>query len=190
MTTETRPQPQQTISYGTAPPRVPLSQRVNFRMIIFAAVVLLLIGTPVYIYLDSALSGGIHHHGDITECDLKAMSNFPFDQTNGTTNDIPKQWRDLDGKRIQVTGELYAPDSASNDLDHFDLVYSIAKCCFSGPPQIQHFVHSKVKDGGTVPYVSGLVEVVGVLKVNVQKDAKTGKITQVYAMDVESVKPL
>jgi hypothetical protein len=190
MTTDTRPQPQPTIPYKTPAPHVPLSRRVNFRMIIFAAVVLLLIGTPVYIYLDSALSGGIHRHGDVTEVDLKAMSNFPFDQTNGTINDIPKQWRDLDGKRVQVTGEIYAPDSASNDLDHFDLVYSIAKCCFSGPPQIQHFVHSKVKDGGTVPYYNGLVQVVGILKVDVQKDPKTGKVSQVYALDVENLKSL
>jgi hypothetical protein len=159
-------------------------------MIIFVAVVLALIGTPVYIYLDNALTGGIHNRGDRLEVDLKSMSNFPFDQANGTVNDIPKQFRDLDGKRIVVTGEIYAPDSASADLDHFDLVYSIAKCCFSGPPQIQHFVHSKVKDGGTVPYVNGLVEVVGVLKVDVQKNPETGKISQVYAMDIESVKPL
>jgi hypothetical protein len=174
----------------TSAPKVPLSERVNIRMIVFAAVVLLLIGTPVYIYLDSTLSGGIHRHGDVAEVDLKAMSNFPFDQTNGTVNDIPKQWRELDGKKIQVTGEIYAPDSASADLDHFDLVYSIAKCCFNGPPQIQHFVHARVKDGGTVPYLNGLVEVVGVLKVDVKKDPATGKVSQVYAMDVENVKSL
>lgn len=189
MSTQTQPQ-QPPISYGTAPRRVPLGQRVNFRMIAFAAIVLLLIGTPVYIYLDSVLSGGIHHRGNVIEVDLKSMSNFPFDQTNGTINDIPKQFRELDGKRVVVTGEIYAPDSASGDLDHFDLVYSIAKCCFSGPPQIQHFVHSRVKDGGTVPYLSGLVEVVGILKVDVQKDPKTGKVAQVYALDVEDLKQL
>ncbi|HZZ45094.1 MAG TPA: hypothetical protein VFE58_19310 [Tepidisphaeraceae bacterium] len=171
-------------------PKVPLSERINIRMIVFASVVLLLIGTPVYIYLDSVLSGGIHHHGDIIEVDLKAMSNFPFDQQNGTINDIPKEFRDLDGKRVQVQGEIYAPDSASENIDHFDLVYSIAKCCFAGPPQIQHFVHSKVKDGGTVPYMNGLVQAVGILKVDVKHDEKTGKVSQVYAMQIESVKQL
>lgn len=177
-------------SASTSNYKVPLSERINIRMIIFASVVLLLIGTPVYIYLDSVLSGGIHHEGNLDVVDLKAMSNFPFDQVNGTIEDIPKQWRDLNGKRIQVNGEMYINDSAAPQVDHFELVYSIAKCCFNGPPQIQHFVHSRVVDNGTVPNVTGLVQVVGILKVDVKKDPISGKVGQVYAMDVESLKPL
>jgi hypothetical protein len=172
----------------TSAPKVPLSERVNIRMIVFAAVVLLLIGTPVYIYLDSTLSGGIHVEGNLARVDLKAMSNFPFDQTNGTIDDVPKQWRDLNGKRVELQGEIYAPQSAGDSVARFDLVYSIAKCCMVGAPQVQHFVHSRVKDGGAVPYYNGLVSVVGVLKVDVKQDA--GKVSQVYALDVEDVKPL
>lgn len=167
--------------------KVPWSGRINFRMIIFAAVVLALVGAPVYIYLDSRLSGGIKNHGDYLEVDLKAMSNFPFDQINGTVNDIPQRFRDLDGKRVMVEGEIWAPNSAGNDLRNFELVYSIAKCCFSGPPQIQHFVQSKpVK--GTIPYYSGLVRVVGTLHVNVQKAG--GQVSSVYQLQVESVDPV
>lgn len=186
--TQQQQQPQQTIpSYAQAPAAVPITKRVNPRMIVFGLILIGLLGLPLYIYLDSVLTGGIKVHSDRVEVDLKAMSNFPFDQENGTVNDIPQQWRDLDGKRIEVSGEIWAPDSASADVDHFDLVYSIAKCCFSGPPQIQHFVKSRVKDNGTVPYYNGLVRVVGVLKVNVKKDPQTNKIGQVYEMEVESV---
>jgi hypothetical protein len=154
-------------------------------MIVFVGVVLLLIGAPVYIYVDSVLSGGIKHAGDREIVELKALSNFPFDQENGTINDVPKKWRELDGKRVELVGELWAPNSASYELNKFELVYSIAKCCTSGPPQIQHFVQSTVKDGRTVPFYDGLVRVVGTLHVDVKKDG--GRVSQVYALDVESV---
>ena len=39
--------------------KIPLSDRINLRMIAFFGVLLVLIGYPVYIYLDSAVHGGI-----------------------------------------------------------------------------------------------------------------------------------
>jgi hypothetical protein len=159
---------------------------VNFRILAFAAIVLGLIGFPMYIYLDSAISGGIKDHGSYKEVDLKAMSNFPLDQANGTVNDIPRQWRELDGKRIQVVGEIWAPNSASPELQEFQVVYSIAKCCFSGPPQIQHFVQAKAADK-PIMYSPGLVRLTGKLRVDVKRE--NGKVTQVYALDVEQAEP-
>jgi hypothetical protein len=67
--------------------KVPLSERINFRIIFFSLVVLFLVGAPAYIYLDSELSGGIKDRGDYLEVDLKAMSSFPFNQTAGTIDD-------------------------------------------------------------------------------------------------------
>ncbi len=163
-------------------------QRINFRIIAFAAVVLGLVGFPVYLYVDSILSGGVHQRGDLLEVDLKAMSNFPFDQADGTLNDIPPQWRALDGKRVLLYGEQWVPYSASPEISSFDLVYSITKCCFNGPPQVQHFVHSRTRPGLKVGYFSGLVRIVGVLRVNVTRGE--GKVTGVYELDVESVQPV
>jgi hypothetical protein len=162
-------------------------RRMNFRVIIFAAVVLGIVGFPVYIYLDSVLTGGIHHYGNYIEADLKAMSDFPFDQENGTINDIPQKWRDLNGKRVVVVGQIWAPEMASPELTHFELCYSIAKCCFSGPPQIQHFVLAHTTHG-YVEYSEGLVRATGILHVQIKHDG--GKVTQVYSMDVQSCKPI
>ena len=162
-------------------------QRINFRIIIFIAVFAGIVGFPVYIYLDSVLSGGIHRRGNFIEADLKAMSDFPFDQNNGTIDDIPQKWRQLDGKTVQVIGQIWAPDSASPALTHFQLCYSIAKCCFNGPPQIQHFVQARAAKG-YVYYSDGLVRVTGVLHVKVKNEG--GKVTQVYAMDVENAEPI
>jgi hypothetical protein len=171
---------------ASAPYKPPLSQRINFRMIIFAGVVLCLVGTPVYLYFDSVFSGGIHNRGDYLEVDLKAISNFPFDKNNGKITDVPKAWRELDGKRVVLEGEIVSPDSASPRISRFDLCYSIAKCCMTGVPQIQHFVKSTVVNNGKAPYYSGLVRVTGTLHVDVKKD-DLGQVASVYQMDVERV---
>jgi hypothetical protein len=168
--------------------KMPLSQRINFRMILFVGLIVFLLGTPFYIYMDSVLSGGIKDRGSYLEVDLKAMSNFPFDQVNGTINDVPKQWRALDGKRVMVEGEMWSPSSAAPELSQFQVVYSIAKCCFNGPAQIQHFVNAKVKNG-RIPYRYGLVRFVGTLHVNVER-GRDGKIISVYSLDVDQAEPI
>jgi hypothetical protein len=164
---------------------IPLSERINGRLIAFALIALVLVGTPIYWYADLVLSGGIKQRGDLLEVDLKAMSSFPFDQVNGTIDDIDPKWRALDGKKVQLVGEMWLNNSAADEVGRFDLVYSIAKCCFSGPPQIQHFVQAKGRDGKVLPYYSGLVKVTGTLHVNVKKGAD--RIESVYQMDVDSI---
>jgi hypothetical protein len=74
-------------------------------------------------------------------------------------------------------------------ISNFDLCYSIAKCCFNGPPQVQHFVKSTVVNGKKVPYYDGLVRVTGTLHVNVKTD-ELGKVASVYQLDVERVDQL
>jgi len=154
-------------------------------MVIFSVVVLLMVGYPLYIYIDSEVSGGVKTvAGGYKEVDLKAMSSFDFDQVNGQLNDVPQRWRNLNGQKVILYGEIWAPDSASPDIDHFDLCYSIAKCCFSGPPQVQHFVKSKATKG-PVPFYSGLVKVIGTLHVDVKSGE--GRVGSVYQLDVENV---
>src|SRR4051812_36721398 len=125
-----------------APPiRRPLAERFNLRVLTFVAVFGFLLGVPAYLYLDMALTGGIKNKGDYYEVDLKAMSTFPFDQSNGRIEDVPKRWRELDGKTVTMVGEIAPGSQSAAGVDQkFDLVYSVAKCCFTGSPQIQHFV--------------------------------------------------
>jgi hypothetical protein len=181
-TAPARPAP---LSYGY---KEPWTSKVNFRMLAFAGVLLLLIGYPIYVYFDSVVSGGIHDvGGGYKEVDLKAMSVFPFDQINGTIDDVPQKWRALDGKKVVVYGELWAEQSAGDNLTGFQLCYSIAKCCFSGPPQVQHFVDSRVTPGKEVQYYPNQVKVTGTLHVHVKRNDQ--KVTSVYQMDVDSVDP-
>ena len=180
---------QQAAALKTSSPRPPLASRVTPRMVFFLLVVLVLVGYPVYVFVEAAVTGGIRDRGDYKEVDLKAMSLFHFDQNTGTIDDVPAKWRALDGQKVKVVGEMWEPYSAGNLVVGFELVYSIAKCCFSGPPQIQHFVQCRVVSGKTAGYHSGPVEVTGTMRVKVTRD-DLGKITGVYHMEVESVKPL
>ena len=169
--------------------RMPITERINFRMILFTVVMLGLIGYPIYVYLESVYTGGIKYHDNgYVEIDLKAMSTFPLDQQRGTIEDVPKKWREQDGKKVILVGEMWDPLSAGERITNFDLVYSIAKCCFSGPPQIQHFVKCSVPEGKKVGYYRGLVKVIGTLHVDVKTE--DGKVTQVYAVDIEDVQPV
>src|SRR3954467_13424272 len=99
--------------------KVPLSERINLRIVIFFGVLALLIGTPVYIYVNSVVHGGIERTSQGTLVDLKAMSVFSFDQENGTIDDVPKKWRDLDRQKIIATGEMWELTSAAQYVDPF-----------------------------------------------------------------------
>jgi hypothetical protein len=171
------------------PAKLPLSQRVNMRMVIFGLVMLMPVGYIVYDFLDSVITGGIKDiGGGYKLVDLKAMSNFPLDQVAGKQQDIPQKWRDLDGQKVVLYGEMWQPFSAnSNDVAGFDLCYSISKCCFNGPPQVQHFVRSRVVPGKSLNYYPNLVKVTGTLHVHLMQEA--GRVSSVYQLDVVDIQP-
>jgi len=159
---------------------------INARLIIFLAIVSFPFFWFGYVIVNQTLTGGIQHHGDYSEVDLKSLGNFPLDGSNGTLNDIPSRWRDLDGKRVLLEGFMYAPNAAGDTVRNFQFVYNITKCCFNGPPLVQERVFV-MAPGGEVPYYSDLVRVVGTLHVNVVKEA--GIIKSVYTLDLEKVSP-
>jgi hypothetical protein len=169
----------------------PLSRRINLRMIIFAGVILVLIGFPLYTFIDSAVHEGVKNAGDHLEVDLKAMGNFPFDPVNGTINDVPPKYRALDGKRIQLQGEVWAPNEAGDRMTQFQLVYSIAKCCFGGPPRVQERVFAQVPKDLEVPNLTyRFAKVTGTLHISSKKPDGAPEIGELYTLDVDKVEPM
>jgi hypothetical protein len=162
-----------------------LWRQITLRSVLVVAAAAFVLVYPIYTVLEGAISHGIHRHGDLLVVDMKAMSDFNFDQLNGITSDIPAAYRDLDGKRVMLAGEMWAPDTASGRLDRFQLVYSIMRCCFAGPPRVQHFVNATVPASRDVEYHSGVVDVIGTLHVNAEH--ADGRVASVYRLDVERV---
>ena len=91
----------------TAMPPLPVTQRINIRMVIFGLVLLAIVGFPTYWYLSIALTGGIRDAGNgYKEVDLMSMVTFPFDQKFGSVEDVPPKYRALDGQKVILTGEM------------------------------------------------------------------------------------
>jgi hypothetical protein len=174
--------------------KLPLSERINFRVIIFAAVVLFLLGWPVYTFLSESLTGGIHDRGSYKEVDLKAMGNFVFDENTGTVNDVPAAYRKLNGQKVLLQGEIYDLQEAGPGIHDFQVVYSIAKCCFNGPPKVQERVFATAKKGAKIKYEYGVYhKVLGTLHVTTKRSTmatgEAGPVIEVYHLDVDSVEP-
>src|SRR4051812_41154882 len=99
--------------------KIPLSERFNLRMIIFIGVIAFLVGYPVYVLIDAQVSGGVKSvAGGYKEVNLKALGNFQFDGQNGTIDDVPPKWRELDGQKVVLVGEMYS-DIGANEVNRF-----------------------------------------------------------------------
>ncbi|MGA2233708.1 MAG: hypothetical protein ABSH22_22615 [Tepidisphaeraceae bacterium] len=171
--------------------RKPFYQRINPRAAVLAGIALLFIGGPFYVWARGVIDGGIINEGDYFHVDLKAMSSFNLDQVNGTPNDVPARFRELEGKRVLLDGQMWAPTSAGSDsVNYFQLVYSITKCCFNGPPLAQHFVDANVVPGRVVyNYGQDPIHVWGTLHIRFRKEPG-GVIKAVYEVDVDKVEEM
>jgi hypothetical protein len=160
-------------------------QRLTWRSALMFAAAAFVLAYPIYSVLEAAITHGIHQQGDLLVVDLKALSDFNLDQATGADKDIPPAYRALDRKRVMLAGEMWVPGSSAQAVDRFQLVYSIANCCFGGPPRVQCFVHATALPGHDLKFSQGVVNVIGTLHVGVEKG--DGQIASVYRMDVEKI---
>jgi hypothetical protein len=165
----------------------PLKERINFRLIIFLAVIAIPFVWVFYVIINQTVTGGVEDYGSYKKVDLKSLGNFPFSAESGTKENIPPRWRALDGQRVLLQGEMYAGNSAAQ-VNDFQLVYSIVNCCFNGPPKVQERVFAKLPGEQTAPIYPGLVRVTGTLHIDIQR--VEGQAVSVYTLDVEKIEPV
>jgi hypothetical protein len=170
--------------------QAPIAERINFRLIAFLLILALPIGFVGYYFVGTLLTGGVwerqDEQGAYKEVDLRAMSTFEMPPLGATDAMIPPKWRALDGQRVLLKGEMVPGGLSIGGDSDFDLCYSIAKCCFSGAPKIQHFVKSRMPPGRQIRRMDGIVEVKGILRVGIERNGPD--ILSVYRMDVESIR--
>jgi hypothetical protein len=168
--------------------KVPLRERFNWRVLGFVGIVVFLLGYPAYLYISDAVTGGMKQVGDYTEVNLKALGNFYFPE-NGTIENVPHRWRELDGKKVLLEGEVFAPNEAGDNMTRFELVYSISKCCFGGPPKVQERVYVVVPPEMKIPNLSyAFARVTGTLRVAPKTDA--GQVVELYTLSLENIEPM
>lgn len=173
---------------------VSASQR-NWGMIarvgVIAALVLGLVGYAAKVTYVMLVKGGVEKRGDYYEVDLRSMSNFDMDQKLGTVADVPERFRNLDGKKVLLEGEV-APAStyAGSTTDELLICYSVARCCVGMLPKVQHFVVCRPAPGKTVTnYQSSTqVKVYGTLHVKMIKDG--GVISSIFQLDMDRIDPI
>jgi len=179
------------LDYQVKPSASQRLKRVNWRLVAFVGVFVLIFGSFFYVFASSVVTGGITHHGGYADVDLKAMGQFPFNDTSGQLTDVPKLYRQLDGQRVVLRGKMYAGGSAVK-ATRFEFVYDVAKCCFGGPPRVQERVFVHLPQGAPAVDVTGpyeLMECTGKLHVRLQRNTE-GTVVSVYDMDLESIKPV
>ncbi len=165
-----------------------LSQRLNWRIVVFVLLILGIPGWIAYSMVKLSLTSGIEQVGDHKWVDLKAMGNFPFDDSVGTEADVPAVYRKLDGAKVVFDGQMYVDYTSAPRVERFQLVYSIANCCFNGPPRVQERVFAHAKPGELVTVCGGLARVYGTLHIRAQKE--NGRVVSVFDMDVDKAEPL
>lgn len=172
-----------------APVKVPLGRRINFRLIIFTGVMLVLVGYPAYLFVSDWVTGGVTRSGDYLAVNLKALGNFPFDAASGDLQDVPDKWRALDGKKVLLEGEVWAPNEAGDRMTRFELVYSIAKCCFGGPPKVQERVYVTVPADMKVPNLTNyFARVTGTLHVTPRTE--DGQVVELYTLELDRIEQM
>ncbi|HET6252400.1 MAG TPA: hypothetical protein VFE47_32235 [Tepidisphaeraceae bacterium] len=181
------PVPNQVLPYTQLRARKP--KRVNFRLIAFLVIVSAIPIAIISAKVNSDFHAGIEHNGNLAIVNLKALGYFPFDQVNGSINEVPHKWRNLDGQKVQLDGFMWSGMSAAGQLRDFQFVYNIQKCCFNGPPLVQERVFAHVVHGRDVTYYGDFCRITGTLHVKIKKD-ESGTILSVYTLDVDNATEL
>jgi hypothetical protein len=132
--------------------------------------------------------GSIRREGNTYVTDMRTLSGFEMSQTDATNDDIPEACRKMDGKCVRVTGQMWCANTSDQRVKHFEMIYSVNGCCFTGPPKIQHLLEATVANGGDVPYyINKPVNVTGILHVGIHRN--NGEIESIYRLDVQDVQP-
>jgi hypothetical protein len=172
--------------------KLPLSQRINLRPLVFAGVIVFLLAWPVYTFLSETLTAGVHDRGSYKEVDLKAMCCFRMDPITATLKDIPAAYRALDGQKVMLTGLVLPRNQSGSEITGFSLLYSYScGCGMGGQPQVQEKVFATAPPGRPLHFNGeAYSKVLGTLHVTMKRNDIDGQIIEVYHLDAESIKPM
>ena len=161
-------------------------KRFNWRLAIFIAAVGLPLGSAFYVFADQFFSRGIHDRGSYVAVDLKSLGQFPFDDQLGVLADVPRDFRALDGRRVELEGRAFSRSGALIARE-FEFVYDVNKCCFGGPPKVQERVY--VHSSKPIVLSGHECRLVGTLHVRLNRN-ELGTVLSVYDLDLESLRTL
>lgn len=102
-----------------------------------------------------------------------------------TEDHIPPRVRELDGRRVVVTGFTVPMRTQGRGLVEFLLVRDPLSCCFGPSPLMNHWIHVTMPRGDFRPRIFRAATVTGTLRVGELR--KAGSIQSIYRLAGEQV---
>jgi hypothetical protein len=98
---------------------------------------------------------------------------------------IPTEIRELDGKKVAVTGYMLAVSLQNGLTDEFLLLRNQSVCCFGMVPRVNELILVKTAPPGVRPMSDVPVSVAGTLQL--KQIGEAGSLTGIYEMTAERV---
>lgn len=119
------------------------------------------------------------HRGPYQPVDLQALGSFPFNDQTGTMQDVPEEFRKLDGRKVSIDGIMWSPACVSPAGD-FQLVYNLHEWPYGSPPRVQTRIYVQ-GSGQPFQWVDQVARVRGTLHVKLPRN-NMGTIYSVYTL--------
>ncbi len=100
---------------------------------------------------------------------------------------MPKNVRELDGKKVLMTGFMLPIDEVQN-IKEFLLVQSLWACCYGQPPDINGIVRVVMPKGKTSDYFFDPLKITGRFKV--ESTVIEGYCVDIFQLHVETIEPI
>ena len=100
---------------------------------------------------------------------------------------MPKRVKELDGKRVLMTGFMLPIDEVQN-IKEFLLVQSLWSCCYGQPPDINGIVRCVMPKKKTSDYFFDPLKLIGTFKV--EATVMDGYCVDIYQLHVESLEAI
>lgn len=112
------------------------------------------------------------------------LSNWPYEDG---LKGMPKRVKDLDGKKVLMTGFMLPIDEVQN-IKEFLLVQSLWSCCYGQPPDINGIVRVVMPKGKTTDYFFDGLKLTGKLKI--VATMMDGYCVDIYQLELESLETI
>lgn len=96
--------------------------------------------------------------------------------------------KELEGKRVRLTGEMYAGSVAGSEKLKEFIVLRNRECKYGAGGQADHVADVLMKEGHTTKFTIGTIRVEGTLRITPVNDDKTGVTNHIYVLEDAVVK--
>ena len=120
--------------------------------------------------------------GDVDQIlTFEEISSWPYEDG---LQGMPKEVRELDGKKVLMTGFMLPIDEVEN-IKEFLLVQSLWSCCYGQPPDINGIVRVVMKGDRRIDYQFDPIKVVGTFEI--EATLEDGYCVDIYQLHADSV---